>query len=409
MTLYRVLNLCCMLGALAALFYQLPVLLRNRKDPSVIAISVYFSCSALSFFLGVMPISDHVARALGHDNISIILIHSHVIALTVAQQVVLVYWSYPPAEARFKTHKRLAAFGLMLLILIVLFYGVPPSRIQTAETISQAGTNESRYVTYLCAYTAVVTVGQLITMRLSLHYASIATRAWLRRGMRMVAAGAALILVYCVMWYAEVVGVQFGADMRPWDPVQWITDDAGSLLELMGWTIPGWGPRVFTGHRWLGNYNAYRRLHPLWIALYRASPTIAMSRPRSRLEDLIPWRQLEHKLYRRVIEILDGQLALRPYFHPDDAEAAWRRASDGELDSTQRQITAQAIQLHAALRAKAKELPSPLDPPATLYKNVGDDLSSQIRWLVQLANAFACEAAPDETVSARSQSPPLRA
>ncbi|MFC6881479.1 MULTISPECIES: MAB_1171c family putative transporter [Actinomadura] len=375
-----------MIGALMALLYTLPRLVRHPTEVAVVAVCVYFASSFLSFFLGLDFVWPSIADLFGYRNITTILIHCTVVVLTAAQQVVLINWSYPLDVARTKARKRVASFGAMLILLVAMFVFALPPRRHDAETASLLNMENSRYVTYLCVYIGVVAVGQIITMRLSVHYAGIVGRAWLRRGMWIVVTGAGFILVYCAMRYVEIIGVQSGADMTRWDPLQWLAGDVGSLLELVGWTIPGWGPWLSHVHRWTGDYRAYRQLYPLWTALYEAAPMIAKEPPGSRLASLLPPRDLEHRLYRRVIEILDGQLALRPYLHPGDVEDARRRARESGLEEKRCQAIAEAFQLCAALRAKADGLAAAA-PADTLFATPGD-LPDQVQWLTMVAEEF---------------------
>ncbi|TDD91846.1 MAB_1171c family putative transporter [Actinomadura rubrisoli] len=376
-----------MIGALAALLYTLPRLVRDVADPALIAICTYFTCSFLSFFLGLDFIWPHIADLFGYKNTTTILIHCIIVVLTAAQLIVLMHWSHPPEAARTKSYKIIGVFGPLLISLIALFAFALPDKRRTAETASLLNLDNPRYAAYLYAYVSVVAIGQIITMRVSIRYAGIAARAWLRRGMWIVAAGAGFILVYCIMRYVEIAGVQAGADMEPWDPLQWLAGDTGSLLELMGWTIPGWGPSLSAARRSIGEFRAYYRLYPLWFALYQANPTIAKE-PRPGLAGKLPSRGLNMRLYRRVIEILDGQLALRPFVHPDDADAARERASAAGLDGAAFQAAVEAFQLRAALRAKADGRPASA-PADVVPAAPGDDLPSQIRWLTLLADAFA--------------------
>ncbi|WP_327586871.1 DUF6545 domain-containing protein [Nonomuraea sp. NBC_00507] len=60
-------------------------------------------------------------------------------------------------------------------------------------------------------------------------------------------------------------------------------------------------------HR-LGRLRAYRRLRPLWTDLYAAMPEIALHPPLGR--ELPAILDIDYLLYRRMIEISDGMLAL---------------------------------------------------------------------------------------------------
>jgi hypothetical protein len=128
------------------------------------------------------------------------------------------------------------------------------------------------------------------------------------------------------------------------------------LLVLVGVALPA-------VTEWLRRYRRYRRLGPLWSALYQAEPAIALQPP-SRLRGLFPTRL---RLYRRVIEIRDGLLALRPY-----------RPDSGGAD--------EAAEIVAALQARAAGTPP---RPAAVAVVGGHDLSSDTEYLCRLADAYS--------------------
>ncbi|WP_461029518.1 MAB_1171c family putative transporter, partial [Streptomyces sparsus] len=322
--IYQVLSWSCALGGLAAFLYKLPAAVRHRTDPALIALCAYFLCSSLSFVVELDQIRTHLNALLHYPNITTLLCQALVVVLTAAQQVVLVHWSHPPPQARLLARRRMLGFGAALLVLAGLFFFVnPPTRQGSAEVTVLLNMENPRYALYFSLYLAVCAVGQVGAVRMSLRYARIAHRPWLRRGMWAVTAGGLLILCYCAVRYVEIAGMRLGFD-NPWSWLYWTTGSVGSLLQVFGWTVPSWGPQLSRAGRWWADYRAYRRLAPLWWALYRASPGIALAEPPSRLAELLPPRDLEYRLYRRVIEIRDGQLALRPWLDPE----AVRREAD---------------------------------------------------------------------------------
>src|SRR5256885_418853 len=116
--IYQLLEWGCMIGGFAAFSYNLPALFRGRSNPALLAMCVYFLCSALSFLLGLDAVWPYIANLFGYENVTTIIIHAIVIALTAAQQVVLVYWAWPPEQARVRARRRLIACGSMLVILV---------------------------------------------------------------------------------------------------------------------------------------------------------------------------------------------------------------------------------------------------------------------------------------------------
>jgi hypothetical protein len=132
---------------------------------------------------------------------------------------------------------------------------------------------------------------------------------------------------------------------------------------------------------WLRRRAQYRRLAPLWLALYRAAPEIALEAPR-RHTPLFPTRL---QLYRLVVEIRDGLLVLRPYRSADVVEAARDRTAGAGLRDDQREAAVEAATVAAALDAHEQDEP-PLRPDDAV--SGGGDLTSDIEYLCRLADAF---------------------
>ncbi|WP_340556461.1 MAB_1171c family putative transporter [Streptomyces sp. GSL17-111] len=382
---YQVLSWACALGGLIALLYKLPALPRHRGDVAYLALCLYFLCSSLSFFVELDQIRDDIARLLHYPSITTFLCQAAVVVLTAAQQVVLVHWSHAPEQARTKARNRTLGYGAALAVLAVLFFFVnPPGRHGSAEVVVLINLENPGYAAYFAFYLAICAVGQVETVRLSLRYAHIAHRSWLRSGMWAVAVGGSLILVYCLTRYLQIAGL-YTALPEPWPDLYWIAGSIGSLLQVFGWTVPSWGPRLSEAARWCGHYRSYRRLRPLWWALYRAHPGIALDDPPSRLYDLVPRLDLEYRLYRRVIEIRDGQLALRPYMDPTALAREARRLG---LPEAVPSTAHEALLLRGALDARAAGA-APSGGPVEAFTHAPDgDITEEIAWLTQVADHF---------------------
>ncbi|MER5777487.1 MAB_1171c family putative transporter [Streptomyces sp. NPDC002039] len=136
-------------------------------------------------------------------------------------------------------------------------------------------------------------------------------QVWVRRGLRTAAVGACLDLVYALGRFADVFlvhRVHRGCDPSTWANATRTCLTVGLTLNTIGWTAPLWGSRVRAVQAWWADYRNFRRLRPLWYALYRAHPEISLQ-PASRSDLLALW-DLRFRLHRRVIEIRDGCLAL---------------------------------------------------------------------------------------------------
>jgi hypothetical protein len=156
-----------------------------------------------------------------------------------------------------------------------------------------------------------------------------------------------------------------------------------------GATLSAWSPAVSSVLGRVRAYRAYRRIEPLWTALRAAVPGIALD----------PGRELaggtEFALYRRVIEIRDGHLALRAHFDPDlpaRAEAEARRAGVREADIA---ATVEAVTLAAAIEAgrEGRRFEREKAAPGRLADSEKDaDVAAEAAWLVQVSRAWRRDA-----------------
>ncbi|MEV6826439.1 MAB_1171c family putative transporter [Amycolatopsis sp. NPDC051102] len=149
-----------------------------------------------------------------------------------------------------------------------------------------------------------------------------------------------------------------------------------------GATLSAWSPAVSSVIGRVRAYRAYRRIEPLWTALRTAVPGIALD----------PGRELaggaEFTLYRRVIEIRDGHLALRAHFDPDlpaRAEAAARRAGVREAEVA---ATVEAVTLAAAIEAGRAGRRFDREPGPEPEPDADADVTAEAAWLVQVSRAW---------------------
>jgi len=112
---------------------------------------------------------------------------------------------------------------------------------------------------------------------------------------------------------------------------------------------------------WFGRYRACRRLYPLWRLLRAVTPAIALPAlfppPDSALADALGFNDTGLRLRRRVVEIQDGIVALRPYRDPAITVIAAERCRRAGIGGQEREAIVEAATLVAAARAKSWQLP----------------------------------------------------
>ncbi|MGY5125786.1 MAB_1171c family putative transporter [Streptomyces nigrescens] len=386
--LFTVISWITGVSALAAFCYKLPAARRSGRDPALVALCVYFLASSLSFLVDLEPFRAAFSGVLHYPNITTILSQAAVLVLTAAQQVALVHWARPPATAHAESRRRIQVWGAALIIVVTVFFLLEPLKhYGSAQTVTVMYQTEPHYAVHMGLYVSLCAAGQIEALRLSLRFVRIAQRSWLRRGMSVMSFGASLVLLYCGCRLATLVGRGLGRDMDAFDPIGWLSGDVGSLLQIVGWTLPAWGVHLSAAHQWPAQFRAHRRLRPLWAAVSEAVPAITLDPPPFRRRGPLPPRDIGYCLYRAVIEIRDGQLAMRPYA---DTDSVRRRAEALRLTVEDDSPTGEALLLHTALQARRTGPPVPPSSSASFPHNTPhDDFAKEVARLSEVARAFA--------------------
>jgi hypothetical protein len=172
----------------------------------------------------------------------------------------------------------------------------------------------------------------------------------MRAGMRAVTAGAAAALA-AALTRAAAAGCHLRGETGPPAGVAAALQAAAVILLCAGATAPAWWTAAAPLSAQLRLWRAYWRLRPLWAALCGEIPAIRLAPvPVAR------WHA-RYLLNRRVIEIRDAQLALRPYASHDAAQLAAAAAATEELTSAEREAAAEAALLTAAIMARRSGAP----------------------------------------------------
>ncbi|MFD9795252.1 MAB_1171c family putative transporter [Streptomyces sp. NPDC059070] len=211
----------------------------------------------------------------------------------------------------------------------------------------------------------------------------------LRTALRLYSASAAVGLVWSAWTVSDIVAVLGTGRQGTNEDLPSAALGALCLALILCGTMAALCARYVTAlrRRWLA-YRAYLRLGPLWEELHRALPGIALSRP-GRIRRLLP-RDVQFARYRRVIEIHDAHLALRPHFPPPVEE--WAPAGTGRRTGPPA-ATVEAVNLAVAIEAASHGFRFTRAAPAPPGRRPRQDLDAETAWLVAVAEDFARSAA----------------
>jgi hypothetical protein len=378
----------CAAVAWIVLFSRLPDLRRSPRDPGLIAVITALAILAVATTCAVRPIFDALNEAAlraGLPNLTILCLHSCVVALSAVVQVMLISWTAPAPQVWPRARRRLAGGGIAVLVMIVLFVAAGVGHTSPDYVLEHAG--RPIVAAYMMAYLIFFTIGLIQTARLCLPVARVVDKPALRRSLRFAAAGAITGMGYTTGRVADIIGAQLGVDIYLWEPIAILCAAAGGLLLLVGLMIPLWAPKVAEAADWLRSWRTYRRLFPLWRVVDLAMPEVVLARSHVAWFDRIsPWR-LRFRLYRRVIEIQDARLAVRGHLGPDLLAAAARRADGRSLNGVDRQAFVEAVALRSALLACRAGAPATAGP-VVLDHAAGVDPAAELAWLLKLADVF---------------------
>ncbi|SEF94371.1 hypothetical protein SAMN05444920_1011078 [Nonomuraea solani] len=219
---------------------------------------------------------------------------------------------------------------------------------------------------YMLVFVAMTTLAcvdiALSTWRYGRHTASGA----LRLSVRLVSAAALFGIAYCLYKALYVAGRLLGH--TPADGENAVSTPLALTAVILGATglaLPKLGAAAETARKRLACLRAYRRLRPLWSDLHAAMPEIALHRPRTR--EPLAILDIEYRLYRRVIEINDGLLALDIAAHHEPGPRAAAAAASAVA--------------HALRTRDGRALEAADQPPER-------SLDDEVRWLVMVADAY---------------------
>lgn len=341
----------------AAVLYKLSALLRAPREPTLRFYWLTLFALALSLTTLLSPIYLAVDRFLGIPNLARLLAHSLMLISGWSAQMLLLHLNHPDALIQPRGRRE----GWFLVGTLALMAGL----FWLADVPEESTDFTSRYAEtrFVPEYRLVLLtyLGHMLAnaARLSWRYARLTiSRPSLHLGLSMVAIGATVGLGYVAH------GALYLATRRLDIPYPLGNEEAISEMLLagcvglivIGSTMPAWGPRLGIPalHQWVVRYRAYRRLYPLWHDLCLANPEIALLPPSGDFSDTLAIRSLGFRLYRRIVEIRDGHLALRPYFDPRITVHVNVLCKEARVEGEEADAVLEAVSIAVAIRAKER-------------------------------------------------------
>lgn len=341
---------------------------------------------AVGMTLEISVVAASVARFPGTPTNALHLV-KHVLVIVAAGLVVEVArnLALPPRDAR-RGRVRRAVGQLVVVILLVELFAAAPVHDSELEGLTTAAGGEPALLAYWAVY--VLALGSAEVRIAVVAWSSVRTfpAGTLRNAMGVMGLGASVGLLYCFNKVAFLVSatITHGSwpDAEVAEQIQSVLLAATVVVMAAGllWPVVAEWPLV----RRLAALRTYRQLNLLWRSYYEAEPSIALDGAAA----MSPMaagglRDIELRLYRRVIEIRDGMLAVRQYAHGRTRELAQREAHSAGLRDPD--LVAEAAWLEVGRRAKMRGGSPYGDAPAA--PSGGADLNGEVQVLTRIARS----------------------
>ncbi len=338
--------------------------------------------------LDLTAIGARLDAACGLPNVADLAQHLlAIIAATLARYSAVAIFGTPEQRARWSVVRNSAVAAGTVAALIALF-AVSPARTRPTDIARYADfpmqyASHPEVIAYWAIFAAYLGTTFVIIARLAWRYGRRACRSSLGRGLQLLAAGMVAGLAY-LGYGSSVVAARAAGVQGPF-----IRTAPGVIQSLFGALIvlvAAGGVLPATQHwplvRQAGFYRSLRRLYPVWAALCQAVPGIALD-PVPVWADRLDPRDLRMRLYRRVIEIRDGYMALYPVDVPGIEDTVRAAAGRHRLSAADEATVTAATRLELARRAelRGEVRLATAAPYADKEFIAGTDLDSEVRLL----------------------------
>lgn len=340
---------------------------------------------ALGISIFVPTIKQQLGDLLPVDQVEEPLARTAVIAAVFCGQTLLGLTGDPISRRR--RQLRWVVCGVALVLLWVTFWIGPAS--PTSHFGSHPVADGSMTV-FILAFLVYLAYAVSTVMAGCWRYADKAVGA-MALGLRLIAAGCAAALGYAFVKVLAILAFAFEAPVA--STVEGTLAQSlvavGAVLVAVGSAATATSQRVGEARVWCRDWVAHLRLYPLWAALISAVPPVALDPSSGRWQDALRIRDLHLRLYRRLIELRDAWLVLRPYM--GGASFDVMKSTPGATGIVERAVV-EAAMLRAAVVAKASQQPphQALSPTPLVTSSMADELE----WWLAVSSAWQAQPLP---------------
>lgn len=310
-----------------------------------------------------------------------------------------------PADARRETRLRGAVLVVAVAVMVGCFTAGPFGRESTDFVADYA--RQRWYWGYQGAFLAYLGYVFTEVMVLCRRFALIPGSRLLQVGLRLAAVGGGFGLAYVLAraGYIAAAQTRVVTALTFYPVLSQLLLTLGSVLIIIGLFLPAVGPRLLRRR----HDRAYSELRPLWIALaddelVNRLPVDTVTDRRGRTRPTEP----EFALHRRVIEIRDGLLNLRPWLSAAEPGSTgqtrtvptWSSPTRwGRRSTDPSPARGEAITITTALAARKRGTVGSL-PPMLVEPRGAGSFTDELQWLRAVSTAYEDLTGPADPATA---------
>ncbi|MFG2194145.1 MAB_1171c family putative transporter [Streptomyces sp. NPDC048639] len=402
--MFDVIYLCFGAIAWAIVAYKTRAWLRDRRNADLGLTCVMTAGVATVFLLSAPSVYRAFDQLTGVANLAMVFLYSSVVQFAIGALVLLLRWTGGTSEEeRARTARRawtvVAVVGAVWTAAVVCFAVGRPDSVEHPRDFSTAYADAPGVVAFLVIYLAIFGTGLAALGVLCPRYAGRLDGSWLARGLRVIAAGCWLGLLYCA---CKLTGFVFSWTGRE---LYWLSNgvapmsaSVAALLVLTGFALPAIGPRVSAWRR-------LRRLEPLWRTVTADAPEVTMEQ-RS-WPALWPFADVEWRANRQMAEIRDVQRGIRRYVEAEALGLARAKGTEAGLDDRRLTALVEASALRRGLQNQAVGH-VPAQSADSVVVTMGADPAEEHEHLALVADVYRLPLVDDvlDTLRERSAAQP---
>lgn len=264
-------------------------------------------------------------------------------------------------------------FAVVALMALLIFSAQPRDDVDFIEVNSGVGA----VVGYLLLYVSYLAIVMAEAFREALRFAPKVASVALRIGLRLIATGSAFGVVCCL--YKALVAVSVFLGSRGLYSEEIVGPALGMLSAahiVAGLTVASLGPGLVDVIR---QRIALRRLEPMWKEVTQAIPQVVLD---------VGHQKRTERLYRKVIEIRDAQLALNSYQGGRLRRQVCIAAQTHGLSGPRLDAAVEGTLLFLAVAAMKAGHEVASSPNREIVGHLSADLMGECRWLEQVSEFF---------------------